>query len=31
MLTLKTELIDRRSWPTRQPARTAIYDYIEGW
>jgi putative transposase len=31
MPTLKTELIDRRSWPTRQAARTAIYDYIEGW
>lgn len=31
MSTLKTELIDRRSWPTRQEARTAIYDYIEGW
>jgi putative transposase len=31
MATLKTELIDRRSWPTRQAARTAIYDYIEGW
>ena len=31
MATLKTELIDRRSWPTRQQARTAIYDYIEGW
>lgn len=25
------ELIDRRSWPTRQQARTAIYDYVEGW
>ena len=31
MSTLKTELIERRSWPTRQQARTAIYDYIEGW
>jgi len=31
MSTLKTELIDRRSWPTRQAARMAIYDYIEGW
>src|SRR5262249_54869673 len=29
--TLKTELRDRRSWPTRQEARTAIYDYIEGF
>jgi transposase InsO family protein len=31
MSTLKTELIDRRSWPTRHAARTAIYGYIEGW
>lgn len=31
MATLKTELIERRSWPTRQAARTAIYNYIEGW
>jgi putative transposase len=31
MSTLKTELVDRRSWPTRQQARTAIYDDIEGW
>ncbi len=31
MSTLKTELIDGRSWQTRQQARTAIYDYIEGW
>ena len=29
--TLKTELIDRRSWPTRNDARQAIFDYIEGW
>lgn len=29
--TIKTELLDRRSWPTRQQARTAIYEYIEGW
>jgi putative transposase len=29
--TLKTELIDRRSWPTRQEARLAIYEYIEAW
>jgi putative transposase len=28
---LKTELVDRHSWPTRQAARTAIYEYIEGW
>ena len=31
MSTLKTELIDRRSWPTRDHARRAIFDYIEGW
>jgi putative transposase len=31
MSTLKTELIDRRSWPTRDDARRAIFDYIEGW
>ncbi|MGE3795397.1 MAG: IS3 family transposase [Dehalococcoidia bacterium] len=31
MRQLETELIDRRSWPTRQAARTAIYDYVEGW
>jgi putative transposase len=29
--TLKTELIDRRSWPTRQEVRVAVYDYIEGF
>jgi transposase InsO family protein len=29
--TIKTELLDRRSWPTRQQARTAIYEYIEAW
>lgn len=29
--TIKGELLDRRSWPTRQEARTAIYEYIEGW
>lgn len=31
MSTLKTELVDRRSWPTRDDARRAIFDYIEGW
>jgi putative transposase len=31
MATLKTELVDRRSWPTRDAARQAIFDYIEGW
>jgi len=27
--TLKTELVHTRTWPTRHPARTAIYQYIE--
>lgn len=29
--TLKTELLYRSSWPTRQAARTAIFEYIEGF
>jgi transposase InsO family protein len=29
--TLKTELLCRASWPTRQAARTAIFEYIEGF
>jgi putative transposase len=29
--TLKTELLYRNSWPTRQTARTAIFEYIEGF
>jgi putative transposase len=29
--TLKTELIDRQSWPTRRSARRAIFDWIEGF
>lgn len=29
--TLKRELIHRRSWPSRQIARTAIFEYIEGF
>jgi putative transposase len=29
--TLKTELLYRNSWPTRQVARTAIFEYIEGF
>jgi putative transposase len=29
--TLKTELIHRRTWPTRKAATSAIFDYIEGW
>ncbi|WP_434739356.1 integrase core domain-containing protein [Micromonospora sp. SH-82] len=28
--TIKTELLDRRAWPTRAVARTAIFDWIEG-
>jgi putative transposase len=27
--TLKTELIDRQSWPTKAEARHAIFDFIE--
>ena len=29
--TLKTELIHRAVWPTRQHARTAIFQYVEGF
>lgn len=29
--TLKRELIHRRSWPSRQVARTAIFEYIEAF
>ena len=29
--TLKRELINRHSWPKRQTARTAIFEYIEGF
>jgi putative transposase len=29
--TLKRELIHRHSWPSRQRARTAIFEYIEGF
>ena len=28
---LKSELIDRQSWPTRAAARLAIFEYIEVW
>ena len=28
---LKKDLIYRRSWPTRQQARTAIFDYVEAF
>jgi putative transposase len=29
--TLKTELLYRNAWPTRQAARTAIFEYVEGF
>jgi transposase InsO family protein len=29
--TLQTELLDRRSWSTRQQLRSAIFEYIEGF
>lgn len=29
--TLKRELVDRRSWPTRAGLRKALFAYIEGW
>ncbi|MFD5419852.1 IS3 family transposase, partial [Streptomyces sp. NPDC127069] len=29
--TLKTELVTRHRWHTHTAARTAIFDYIEGW
>lgn len=29
--TLKGELLDRHVWPTRGAARSAIFEYIEGW
>jgi putative transposase len=28
---LKKELVRRRSWPTKSEARTAIFEWIEGW
>ena len=28
-VSLKLELIDRRSWPTRTQVRRAVFDYIE--
>jgi putative transposase len=31
LATLKTELLYRNTWPTRQAARTAIFEYIEGF
>jgi putative transposase len=29
--TIKRELIDTRTWPTREGLRRAVFDYIEGW
>ena len=29
--TIKTELLDRRAWPTRAAADAAIFDWVEGW
>jgi len=29
--TLKCELLYRRSWPRREDARRAIFDFIEAW
>jgi transposase InsO family protein len=29
--TIKRELLGARSWPSRAAARTAIFDFIEGW
>jgi transposase InsO family protein len=29
--TLKRELIHRHSWPSRQTARSAIFEYIDGF
>ena len=31
LATLKTELLYRNAWPTRQAVRTAIFEYIEGF
>jgi transposase InsO family protein len=31
LATLKTELVYRQSWPTRQQASTAIFEFIEGF
>jgi putative transposase len=28
---IKKERIYRQSWPTRPEARTAVFEYIEGW
>ncbi|MER6678802.1 IS3 family transposase [Streptomyces sp. NPDC000983] len=29
--TIKREVLDTRTWPSRAVARTAIFDFIEGW
>lgn len=29
--TIKRELLDTSAWPGRAAARTAIFDFIEGW
>ena len=29
--TIKRELIDTRSWPTRAGLRRGVFEYIEGW
>jgi putative transposase len=29
--TIKTELLDRQTWPTRAAAHKAIFNWIEGW
>lgn len=29
--TIKTELLDRQSWPTKAKAHKAIFEYVEGW
>jgi putative transposase len=29
--TIKRELLDTTTWPTRAVARTAIFDFIESW
>jgi transposase InsO family protein len=29
--TIKTHLLHRQAWPTREAARQAIFEYVEGW
>ncbi|WP_158558101.1 integrase core domain-containing protein [Spongiactinospora gelatinilytica] len=29
--TIKGELLDGRFWPTRAAARSAVFEFIEGW